>query len=95
MTDQPAGPPPYDPAHPSVTNQVPAWLFTGRHKGPDGDLLICTIRVPNATVTAVMTKQDAQKWIKQLQNEVDQMSSFSLAPAHMPMPSLGPFDVRK
>lgn len=76
---QPPGPPPYDPAHPSVSNQVPAWLFTGRHKTPQGDLLIATIRVPNATVTAIMTKADAQKWIKQMQDEVDQMSSLAIA----------------
>lgn len=89
MSTPQQGPPPFDPAHPSVSNQVPAWLFTGRHKGPAGDLLLLTIRVPNATVTAVMSKQDAQKWIKQIQDEVDQMSSLSLAPANAPLPSLG------
>lgn len=88
MTETPQGPPPYDPAHPSVSNQVPAWLFTGRHKTPDGDLLIATIRVPNTTVTAVMDKASALRWIKQLQDEVDQMSSLAIAPANIPMPPM-------
>lgn len=89
MSEQPAGgPPPFDPAHPSVTNQVPQWLMTGRHKSPQGDLAIFTIRVPNATVTAVLTKSDAQKWIDQMQKEVDGMSSLSIVPAGMPMPPL-------
>jgi hypothetical protein len=85
---EPQGPPPFDPAHPSVSNQVPAWLFTGRHKGPQGDLLLLTIRVPNATVTAVMTKQDGENWIKQIQGELDQMSSLSIAPANSPLPPM-------
>jgi hypothetical protein len=75
------GPPPFDPAHPQIGNQVPQWLFTGRHKTPDGDLMLLTIRVPNATVTAVLSKQDAQKWIDRMQEEVDAMSSLSIAPA--------------
>lgn len=89
MTDQQTGPPPYDPAHPSVTNQVPAWLFTGRHKSPDGDLLIMTMRVPNATLTGVISKADAVKWIKQLQNEVDQMSSLAVIPPGSVIPRNG------
>jgi hypothetical protein len=88
MTDQPQGPPPFDPAHPSVSNQVPAWLFTGRHKTPQGDLLIVTIRVPNSTTTAVMDKASAVKWIKQIQDEVDQMSSLSIAPAGAALPPM-------
>lgn len=85
---EPQGPPPFDPAHPSVSNQVPAWLFTGRHKGPQGDLLLLTIRVPNATVTAVMSKADGEAWIKQIQGELDQMSSLTLAPANTPLPPM-------
>ena len=75
MTDQQPpdqkGPPPFDPAHPMIGNQFPQWLMTGKHKTPQGDLAIFTFRVPNATVTAVLTKQDAQKWIDQMQAEVD------------------------
>lgn len=87
MSDQPQGPPPFDPAHPSV-GTVPAWLMTGRHKGPQGDLLVLTIRVPNATVTAVMTKADGENWIKQIRTELDGMSSLTLAPANTPLPPM-------
>jgi len=85
---EPQGPPPFDPAHPSVSNQASAWLFIGRHKGPQGDLLLLTIRVPNATVTAVMSKADGEAWIKQIQGELDQMSSLTLAPANTPLPPM-------
>jgi hypothetical protein len=47
-----------------------------------------TIRVPNATVTAVMSKADGEAWIKQIQGELDQMSSLTLAPANTPLPPM-------
>jgi hypothetical protein len=87
MTEQPQGPPPFDPVHPSV-GTVPAWLTTGKHKGPQGDLLILTIRVPNVTVTAVMSKADAVSWIAQIQKEVDGLSSLVTAPPGTPLPPL-------
>lgn len=90
MTDQSAGPPPFDPAHPQVGNQIPQWISTGKHKTPQGDLAIFTFRVPNATVTVVLTKQDAQKWIDQMQAEVDGLSSLSIAPAGIPLPPMAP-----
>jgi hypothetical protein len=89
MTEQ-AGPPPFDPAHPMIGNQIPQWLSTGKHKSPDGDLAIFTFRVPNATVTAVLSKADAQKWIDQMQDEVDGLSSLSIAPAGVPLPPMTP-----
>ena len=73
-------PPPYDPAHPAV-GSVQAWLTTGKQRTPQGELLILTVRVPNATVTAVMTKADAQSWIDILQREVDGLSSLVIAPS--------------
>lgn len=79
--------PPFDPVHPSV-GQIPAWLTTGKHKGPQGDLLIITIRVPNSTTTAVMSKADGEKWIKQIQAEIDGMSSLVLAPPGAALPPL-------
>lgn len=81
---------PFDPAHPQIGNQIPQWLMTGKHRTPQGDLMILTLRVPNTTVTAVLTKQDAQKWIDQIQAEVDGMSSLSIAPAGMPLPPMAP-----
>jgi hypothetical protein len=69
--------PPWDPAHPQVGN-VTAWLNTGKHKSQQGDLFVMTVRVPNATVTAVMTKADAQRWIKQMQEEIEDMSSLPI-----------------
>lgn len=90
MTDpQQKGPPPFDPAHPAVGNQVPQWLMTGTHKTPQGDLILFTIRVPNATLTAVLSKPDAQKWVDQMQKEIDGASDLSIAPANMPLPPLG------
>lgn len=76
-----------DPAHPAVGG-VPAWLSTARHRIPQGEFLVLTLRVPNTTVTAMLSKQDAQAWIAQIQSEVDQMSSLVLAPANTPMPPL-------
>ncbi len=75
---------PFDPAHPAV-GTCQAWLNTGKHKSPQGDLLILTIRVPNATVTAVMTKADAQLWVNKIQEEVDGLSSLVVAPPGIPM----------
>jgi hypothetical protein len=85
---EPASTRPFDPNHPAVGG-TQAWLNTGRHTGgPQGDLLIMTVRVPNATVTAIMSKQDAQKWIDQLQSEVDAMSSLLTVPAGVPLPPM-------
>jgi hypothetical protein len=84
---EPGAVPAFDPAHPSV-GTVPAWLMTGKHQGPQGDLLILTVRVPNATVTAVMTKVDAQNWIRQIQKEVDGLSSLVVAPPGAQMPPM-------
>jgi hypothetical protein len=87
VTEDHKGPPPFDPAHPQVGG-VQAWLNTGKHTGPNGESLILTVRVPNATVTAVMGKADAQRWIDQIQKEVDGMSSLTVAPAGTPLPPL-------
>lgn len=84
---EPQGPPAFDPAHPSV-GTCQAWLFTGKHKSPQGDLLILTVRVPNATVTAVMTKSDAINWIAQIQKEVDGLSSLVVAPPGAVVPPM-------
>lgn len=78
---------PFDPHHPAI-GTVQAWLTTGRHQTPDGDHLIATVRVPNATLTVVLSKADAQAWIKALQREVDSMSSLSLVPADAVLPPL-------
>jgi hypothetical protein len=80
-------PPPFDPAHPAV-GSCQAWLNTGKHDGPNGQLLILTVRVPNATLTAVMSKQDGQRWIDRIQQEIDGMSSLTIAPAGAAMPPM-------
>lgn len=89
MTSEQPNIPPFDPAHPQIGNQVPQWISTGKHKTPQGDLAIFTFRVPNSTLTVVLSKSDAQKWIDQMQAEVDAMSSLSIAPAGMPLPPIG------
>lgn len=81
------GPPPFDPAHPAV-GSVQAWLNLGKHRTPQGEMLIITVRVPNATVTAVMSKADAQSWVKAIQDEIDTMSSLTLAPANVQLPPI-------
>lgn len=88
MTEKPQGPPPFDPAHPAV-GSTQAWLNVGKQRTPQGEFLILTVRVPNATLTAVMSKQDAQLWINTLQEEVDGMSSLVLAPPGSVLPPLG------
>jgi phosphoenolpyruvate carboxylase len=87
VTDQPAGPPPFDPAHPQV-GSVPAWLNVGTTPTPQGDMLILTVRVPNATVTAVMTKADGENWVRTIQKELDGMSSLVVAPANTVLPPM-------
>lgn len=79
--------PPFDPGHPSI-GACQAWLNTGKHKGPQGDLLILTIRVPNATLTAVMSKADAINWIAKIQQEVDGLSSLVVPPPGSSVPPL-------
>lgn len=88
MTVPPQGEPPFDQGHPGISNQYPQWLFTGKFKGPQGDLAIFTFRMPNATVTAVLDKTNAQKWIDQMQKEVDGMSSLSVVPPGVPLPPM-------
>jgi hypothetical protein len=89
MTDpEQTGPPPFDPLHPQIGNQIPQWLMTGKHKTPQGDLAIFTFRVPNTTLTVVLSKSDAQKWIDQMQEEINGLSSLAVAPAGMPMPPM-------
>jgi hypothetical protein len=87
MTEPPQGPPPFDPAHPAV-GSVQAWLNLGKQRTPQGEFLILTLRVPNATTTALLSKSDAQAWIDALQNEVDQMSSLVIAPPGAALPPL-------
>jgi hypothetical protein len=88
MTDQEQkGPPPFDPLHPSIQG-TQAWLNVGRQRTPGGEILIITMRVTNATLTVVLDKASAVSWLKTIQDEVDQMSSLSIAPANMPLPPM-------
>lgn len=87
MTTPPPGPPPFDPAHPQV-GSVQAWLNLGKQRTDQGEMLIMTVRVPNATVTAVMSKADAQKWIDAMQAEVDGLSSLTIAPPGAALPPM-------
>ncbi len=80
-------PPPFDPAHPAV-GSCQAWLTTGKHDGPNGQLLIVTVRVPNATLTAVMSKQDGVKWAQKIMEEANGMSSLTIAPAGASLPPM-------
>lgn len=81
---EPQTPPPFDPVHPAV-GAVQAWLSLGKHKTPQGEMLILTVRVPNATVTAVMNKADAQHWVDTIQTEINGLSSLAIAPANTPL----------
>lgn len=76
-----------DMSHPAV-GSVQAWLSTARHRSPQGEFLVATFRVPNTTLTVLLSKADAQAWIDQMQGEVDQMSSLMIAPANAPMPDM-------
>jgi hypothetical protein len=70
---------PFDSGHPSV-GVVPSWLATTVQTTPQGQLLVMTIRVPNSTLTIALNKADAEVWIRQIQADVDTMSSLILAP---------------
>lgn len=85
----PAELPPYDPGHPSVGG-VPAWLSTAVQDTPQGQVLILTIRVPNTTVSVVLPKRDAENWLRQIKQSVDQMSGIILAPPGFSVPLNGP-----
>jgi len=76
-----------DPLHPAV-GSVQSWLSLGHHQGQQGEMLVVTLRVPNATVTSLLSKADAQKWIDLLQKEVDGMSSLVIAPPGAVLSSL-------
>jgi hypothetical protein len=71
---------PFDEGHPAIGG-TPAWFSTNVKKTPGGDVLILTLRVPNTTVTAVLSKADAETWLQQFAENVGKMSSLVIAPA--------------
>jgi hypothetical protein len=79
--------PPFDPGHPAVGG-TQAWLSTDVRDSPNGQVLILTIRVPNATTTVVLGKDDAEAWDRQIHAAVGGMSGLILAP---PGATLAPF----
>lgn len=90
MTDQQPeqqGPPPFDPLHPMI-QALPAWLNVGRQMTPGGEVLIWTMRVPNATLSVILDKKTAQSWVKTISDEIDKMSSMVIAPANAPLPPM-------
>lgn len=90
MTQPTQGTPPFDPAHPSV-GPAQAWLTVATAKLPDGERLIMTLRVHNATLTAVVAKADGERWIKMIQEQLNTMSSLVVVPANgMPNMPSGP-----
>lgn len=78
---------PYDEGHPAVGGGQ-AWQSVNVQKTPGGDVLIYTLRVPNATVTAVLSKADADVWVRQFAAKVAEMSSLVIAPAGTAMPPM-------
>ena len=90
MTQPTQGTPSFDPAHPSV-GPAQAWLSVATAKLPDGERLILTLRVHNATLTAVVAKADGERWVKMIQEQLDTMSSLMVVPANgMPNMPSGP-----
>lgn len=89
MSTPPGGLPPYDPGHPAIGG-VQAWLSTSVKDFPQGQAMILTIRVPNSTQTVVLSKEDAETWLRQIKQTVDQMSGIILAPPGFVVPPLHP-----
>jgi hypothetical protein len=86
-TPEQKGPPPFDPAHPSIQG-TQAWLNVGRQRTPAGEVLIVTVRVTNATLTVVLDKTSAQSWLKTISDEIDKMSSLMVAPPGVQLPPM-------
>lgn len=72
--------PPYDPGHPAVGTS-PAWLSTSVQNTTEGQVMILTVRVPNATLTVVLPKADAETWDRQIHQTVKSMSGLIISPA--------------
>lgn len=65
----------FDAGHPYIMD-VPAALATELVDGPNGQRLGLTIRIPNTTVTVMLAKDDAQRWVDQIRGDIARMSGL-------------------
>jgi hypothetical protein len=69
-----------DPLNPFI-GEYPAHLVNDVYNGPIGQRLIMTMRVGNATVTAMLAKDDAIKWRDQITEYIGKMNGLILPPS--------------
>jgi hypothetical protein len=77
-TPQPA-PQLFDAAHPFL-GEVAAQLTTELVDGPHGQRIGLTIRIPNTTVTVLLVKDDAEKWVSQIRETIGRANGLILPP---------------
>lgn len=77
----PGGPPIFDPGNPFIS-RLPAALSAEVVSDPSTgkQMLALTLRVGNATVTAILEKHEAQDWAALINGETSKISGLVLAP---------------
>lgn len=78
VPDQPpAHVPIFDSGNPYIMD-VPAMLATDLVNGPSGQKLALTLRIPNTTVTVMLAKDDAERWVDQIRGGLAKMNGLIL-----------------
>jgi hypothetical protein len=90
VTEQPGQPVPIPAVDPGNTllSQQPAQLLTARIMTPQGPRLVLTIRTTSATVSVLLTPEDAKTWAAQLSRDAALSSSgLLIVPGSLPKPN--------
>jgi hypothetical protein len=61
-----------------LLGEAPAQLVTQIVNTPGGQRLALTVRTPSTTLTVFLAKDDANRWLSQLQTETGRMSGLIL-----------------
>lgn len=69
--------PMFDTGNP-LLDRVPANMTLGTIDTPAGKLLVLTVRTSSATLTVLLTKDDAKGWAKMLDAEADGMNGLQV-----------------
>lgn len=69
---------PFEPAHPPVISEIPAQWLLDVLPTPAGERLALTFRVPNASVSFLLTREDALRFQAMLAEKVSRMHGLTL-----------------
>jgi hypothetical protein len=87
-------PPVVDPGNPFLGQQYPANLMVGPVQGTPVPMLVLTIRCGPATLSVLLSREDAQTWAKMIADHAAKTSPL-IVPNGMPqMPALDPRQAR-